>query len=126
MAQSAPSLAIRYFFVDLIGGVVGFPIWWYTHGLFTMAKWAGGSVRSASQYLGLGVWIKNLFVPMYGETAIAGRLISFAVRLFMIVIKGIGVLLWSVFAFVAFAVYVSILPLAVLGLVYHGVGAAFL
>jgi len=122
MAQSAPSLAIRYFFVDLIGGVLGFPVWWYTHGLAMMARWAGGSVRSASQYLGLGVWMKNIFVPMYGETSFAGRAISFGVRFFMILVKGFGVILWSIFAFIAFAVYVAILPLAVLGLVYHAVG----
>jgi len=125
MAQSAPALAIRYFFIDLIGGIVAFPVWWYTHGLVMMAKWAGGSVSSASAYLGLGVWVKNLFVPMYGETSWQGRLISFAVRFFMIVLKGIGVGTWAVLTFAAFAVYVAVLPLAVIGIIYHAIGAAF-
>lgn len=122
MSQVAAVIAIRYFLVDFVGGIVSFPFWWYTRGLSIVAAWAARSVRNAAANVGLGVWIKNLFVPMYGETAISGRLISFFIRLFMVVVRSIGVLAWSVLVALLFAAYLIVLPAAVIGLLYHSAG----
>lgn len=116
---------MKYFFVDFIGGIVMFPVWWYTRGLKIAAGRAFHSVEDASQWLGLGVWVKNLFVPMYGETSWQGKLISFFVRLFMIIVRGLGVVAWTIVAFVGLIVYVVCLPLAVIGLLYHITGVVF-
>lgn len=123
MAQSIAALSARYFFVDLLGGIVAFPLWWYTRGLAHMAAWAGHAVGTASRNLGLGVWVRNLFVPMYGESGIEGRLISFFMRLAMIIGRGIGVLVWSVVVGVAFALYLAAPAACVFGLLFHASGA---
>jgi hypothetical protein len=122
MTGSNSGLAIKYFFVDFVGGIVLFPVWWYTRGLRIVAARAVHSVSDASAWLGLGVWVKNLFVPMYGETSWQGKIISFFIRLFMIIVRGMGVLAWTVFAFAGLMVYVVILPFAVLGILYHVTG----
>jgi hypothetical protein len=125
MAQSAPILGIRYFFVDLIGGIALFPVWWYTRGLKKTTESAIGSVRNASAYFALGIWVKNLFVPMYGETSWQGRLISFFIRFWMIVFRGIAVGIWAALVAVLWIFYIAILPLSIFGLLFHGGGTLF-
>ena len=119
MAQNIVVIGIKYFFVDLIGGVLNFPLWWYTRGLKITAQFCFGSVQSQWQALGLSVWLKNLFVPMYGETAISGRIISFFTRVGVLVGKSIFLAIWSVFMVVAFAAYLILLPFLIINIVYH-------
>ena len=119
MAQNAAGIATKYFFVDFLGGIILFPVWWYTRGLAMMTKWFLGSVKTGSQWFGLSVWVKNLFVPMYGETTIQGRLISFFMRLVVIIGKSIAVGVWACIAFIAYAAYLLALPLAIIGLIFH-------
>jgi hypothetical protein len=119
MAQSAAGLAVKYFVGDLVGGIVLFPVWWYTRGLDLMVAWTRGAFASANRTLGFGIWVKNLFVPMYGETELSGRLVSFSIRLFMIVARGIGVLAWGLLACLALAGYAVALPLAVIGIFFN-------
>ena len=72
--------------------------------------------------MGVGVWIRNIFVPMYGSDDIAGRIISFFMRVAMIVLRSSAVVLATVFLLVIFLAYL-VFPLVVLGLVlYHGLG----
>jgi hypothetical protein len=72
--------------------------------------------------LGLGVWLSNLFVPMYGTTDLAGRLIIFLVRFFMVLLRGLYLMIWTVIVFVLLVVYLLLLPFSVVGLIYHFIG----
>ena len=123
MAQSNAGLAMRYFFGDFIGGIVLFPVWWYTRGLLVALNGAVGAFASANRNIGFTVWLKNLFVPMYGETELSGRLVSFAVRLGVLVFRGLGVLLWGTTGILLFFVHAFALPLSILGILYYGLGA---
>lgn len=119
MAQQAPALAVRYFLVDLVGGIVMFPLWWYTRGLSLVSKKAVDSVRNQARSLGLGVWVKNLFVPMFGATDIAGKAISLFLRVVMIAARFVAVGLWSVAIGLLFVAYLAALPMSVIGFLYH-------
>ncbi|OGL66384.1 hypothetical protein A2856_01680 [Candidatus Uhrbacteria bacterium RIFCSPHIGHO2_01_FULL_63_20] len=123
MAQSNAGLAIKYFFGDFVGGVVLFPVWWYTRGLMQAGRWAVGAFSSANRTLGWSIWAKNLFVPMYGETEWSGRIISFGVRFTMLIVRGVGVLVWGVGALALFVFYLIAPPLAVIGILYNAVGS---
>ena len=116
---------MRLVLTELIGGFLALPMWWYTRGLSVMSEWLRRTVRDASQMLALGVWVQNLFVPMYGETEWSGRLISFGVRLVMIFVRGIAVAFWAVLALALFAAYFVSLPVALLGFLYHASGLVF-
>lgn len=124
MAQNAGVLAIKYFFADLLGGIIAFPVWWYTFGLKIMLEWLGRAIKLVSQYTAVTIWIKNIFVPMYGETGFAGRIISFFVRLFMIIVRGLGFVVLSLLMFLIFGIYLAILPLSIIGIIYHLGGLA--
>ena len=113
--KALPAALVREFF----SSIVRFPLWWYTQGLMFVFFKTAKSTRSASVFFGLDVWLKNLFTPMYGDESFSGRLISFLVRMAMVVGKGLGVLAWTLVAWVLFALYLIVLPAAVLGLIYQ-------
>jgi hypothetical protein len=90
-----------------------------------MLRWTGNSIRYVDAWLGFSVWLRNMFVPMYGETQLSGRAISFLVRLMVIAVRGIAVLAWTIIALAVFAAYLLLLPAAVLGIFFHGQGLVF-
>lgn len=79
-----------------------FPIWWYTRGFLRFAKSFGQALHFKWQELGVGIWVKNLFVPMFGERDMAGRLISFFVRLANIIIRFLIFLFYILFFSIVF------------------------
>jgi hypothetical protein len=67
-------------FRDILVDLVMFPIWWYSKGLLLMLRASAHTLRGYAQYLAIGVWIKNLFVPMFGQRDWQSRLISIFMR----------------------------------------------
>jgi hypothetical protein len=125
MKSSQSPLVLKYLLADLVREILFLPIWWYTLGLAGMAMWCACSVKEAAQTTGLTIWVKNLFVPMYGETSISGKLISFFMRLVMVIGRGIATFVWIIIAIFLFALYLLILPLSILGMFFHGLGMVF-
>src|SRR3989338_8151251 len=89
----------HYFFLAFFKTLFLFPFWWYSRGLLLVILWCVRSMQNTASNLGLMVWIKNLFVPMYGETDIVSRFISFFLRCIMILGRSIALfffkLLWK-------------------------------
>lgn len=84
---------------------VAFPLWWYGDGLLGVLAWMRASLQAEWRALGIGLWVRSLFLPMYGVTDISGRVISVVARLFVIlgravwwlahaVVYAAGVVLW--------------------------------
>ncbi|HAL50060.1 MAG: hypothetical protein UU40_C0006G0033 [Candidatus Uhrbacteria bacterium GW2011_GWD2_41_121] len=112
-------LGLRYFFIDLIGGVVRFPFWWYTHGLVFVARGGWGWISGYAKSLALNVWVKNLFVPMYGMYDWQSRIISFFMRVAQIIGRAIGVFILIILVVLFLALYVAILPVTVITFIYQ-------
>jgi len=110
---------------ETIGRALFFPVWWYTRGLLAVLRYAGQSIKGQYENLGLGVWLTNLFVPMYGTTDFMGRFISFFVRFFMIIARGFVLLLWTIIILLLIIFYVLLLPVSVFGVFYHLTGLFF-
>ncbi|MBU0661385.1 hypothetical protein KKG22_04390 [Patescibacteria group bacterium] len=88
--------------------IVYVPLWWYTRGFLRVWNFFISLCSYGNQNFAPFVWIKNLFVPMYGQYDIQGRLVSFfmrvmnsIIRLFLlgiwIVLSVIPLILWCVF-----------------------------
>lgn len=90
-----------------------FPLWWYSAGLIKTALGVIDFYRSQEASLGFSVWLKNIFVPMYGEHDTAGRLISFFIRLVQIIYRGLVMLIVIALGLLFFAFYLA-LPLLIL------------
>lgn len=121
--MNSVALTLKYVFVDLIGGIIRAPIWWYTGGLKMMALWMANSIQGYAQSISLSVWVKNLFVPMYGQYDWQSRIISFIMRVFMIIGRMIALFAWLLVVLVVGVAYLILPPLAIFQLVFHGFGS---
>jgi len=98
--------------------IIYFPIWWYGPGFARTALSIFRFIGQKFISLGLGVWLKNLFVPMYGQHDFAGRFISFLVRLVQIVFRGLGFLFFVVTSLLLLFAWL-LLPLLLLYGIFH-------
>lgn len=105
--------------IQIFGKIIYFPIWWYSVGLGRLLKGVYGSARDQEKSLGLSVWVKNIFVPMYGQYDIAGRLISFFVRLFQIIFRGLAFLIWLIFLLALIIFWLALPLFIILALVFQ-------
>jgi len=103
------SKVIGQLFTDLLY----FPFWWYTKGLAKVIRWAEKYLAARLQANGLLVWLKNIFVPMYGQTDWAGILISFLTRVVQIIVRSIMMLFWLVLTIIVVMIWL-IAPIIVI------------
>ncbi|MFA7286544.1 MAG: hypothetical protein WC052_02700 [Patescibacteria group bacterium] len=103
------SIGVRTVTEELISA----PVWWYSRGLQLAFRRLLDRFSYANRYLGVTVWASNLFVPMYGQWDIAGRVISFFVRVVQTVVRCVVFVLWALTDVILFALYI-IFPLVVL------------
>ena len=89
------------------------PIWWYTRGTYKVLHGSWQFIKDFNLTLGFSIWLKNLFVPMFGQKDIAGRLISFILRLVQIIFRGLALLLICLMVII-FIIFWLILPVFVL------------
>jgi hypothetical protein len=90
---------------DVVGDLMTAPVFWYTRGAIDAARYCLDLVKRQWLTLGVGVWIKNLFVPMYGARDFAGVIISFFVRFFQIIARCIALAIWAAGVAVLFVLY---------------------
>lgn len=110
---------------ELIGDVVRFPLWWYTTGVVYTATTLTNGVRYYARSLGIAVWIRNIFVPMYGQHDWQSRIISVFMRSAQIFFRGFGVCIWTCMSFLAFVVYIALPIVAAAFLLYHLTAGVF-
>lgn len=72
---------IKFLAVDLVASIIYFPVWWYTAGMMKVARLVSREVKSLMQTFNLKVLFQSLFIPMFGQYDLAGRIISFFVRI---------------------------------------------
>ncbi|HTX87274.1 MAG TPA: hypothetical protein VMC41_04400 [Candidatus Nanoarchaeia archaeon] len=104
MAKSS-TITLSGIFTDLGKDIIFFPFWWYSIGLAKTVKNLAGFVADKEKSLALFIWIKNIFVPMYGQRDIQGAIISFFIRLVQIIFRGIILLFWIIVALAAFWIW---------------------
>lgn len=105
--------------VDLIRDIIYFPFWWYSRGLKQLLIKLKDFLVNKEKSLALFVWIKNIFRPMYAQYDWAGILISFFVRLFQIIIRGIFMLGWLALALSALCLWLILPILAVYEIIFQ-------
>jgi len=96
------NITLAKIFTDILTDIVFFPFWWYSFGLVKVIKNLARFVADKEKSLGLLVWIKNIFVPMYGQRDIQGKIISFFIRLIQIVFRSLILIFWLAVAIVGF------------------------
>jgi hypothetical protein len=116
------SVAVEYpkFLVsDLLGSVIRFPLWWYGEGLVLLVGWMSGRLAFRWKSYGFVIWMQNLLVPMYGQYDLAGRLVSFVMRIVVLIGRLVGFLLEAIGYLLMLVIYASAPVLAALVFVFN-------
>jgi len=103
-------LVFQRILLDILIDIIYFPVWWYSRGIL---YWTGRVLeffKSGNSFLAPGLWLKNIFVPMFGQYDWEGRIISFFMRLFQVIVRGIALFGWLLVCIVVFLIWI-ILPI---------------
>lgn len=96
-----------------------FPIWWYSEGLQLASRRAGERYRYVMRSTGIAIFMRNMMQPLYGDYTRAGRIISFFLRIVLLV----GLFVWTVlrlgFVGFMFVLHIIALPLTIVMIVYQ-------
>jgi len=97
------------FFLDFLF----FPIWWYTYGMKKAFFYCLNLFLNAFDRLAPLLWLKNIFVPMFGQRDWQGRIVSFFMRFINVILRGVTlffvflIIVLLFFVWAAFPFFVS-------------------
>jgi len=106
-------ILLQRMLLELLWDIVYFPIWWYSDGARRALLFCVALVRDVNAMLAPGLWLKNIFVPMFGQSDFQGRLVSFMMRFFNFIFRSIGLFIWLILVVVLFFIWI-LLPMFVI------------
>ncbi len=92
-------IVIQRLFIEAVIDIFYFPLWWYTGGVLFAARKMIRYIHIGNEYLAPALWLKNLFVPMFGQNDFQGKLISFFMRFVQLIVRSGMLAVWIVFVF---------------------------
>lgn len=98
---------LQRIFLEFFFDMVSYPIWWYTAGAKQTMQSLVAMVSSANDRLAPMLWLKNIFVPMFGQYDWQGRLISFFMRLVNVIGREIALGCVACFGCMLFVAWVT-------------------
>jgi len=106
-------VVLQRLILEAIFDILYFPVWWYTRGTLHAMRWTAGLFKRGNSALAPGLWFANLLVPMFGQYDFQGRIISFFMRSFQVLIRSIALLFWLILCLILFFIWI-VLPVAVI------------
>lgn len=104
---------------ETVGSLLYFPIWWYTEGAMKVLRLIGREVGSFAKTLRIRTLFRFLLKPMFGQTDIWGRIISFGVRIVHAFVLLFVTIFYTIFLTLLFLVWIALPPLMIAALIYH-------
>lgn len=89
------TILFQKLFVDALLDVLFFPVWWYADGLKRLSIYLLRAFQHADVRLAPGLWLKNIFVPMFGQYDWQGRLMSIFMRIVNVFFRGFALLMYA-------------------------------
>lgn len=108
---------------ELFGVVPRTFFWWYSDGFSRLFDWTRKRLAYRWQALAFRFWTSHLFQSMYGQTDIAGRIISVVMRI-LVLIWRLLVLLASVLFYALALLFWFFLPAAIIAMMVLNIMAA--
>lgn len=99
---------IQRLFLQFLLNIVYFPIWWYSKGAKKTLVFCKNLIKRGNKRLVPALWLKNIFVPMFGQYDIKGKIISFFMRLANVIGRSLALLVWILFVVIIFFIYLLI------------------
>lgn len=96
MTDSILKQSFTFFWKDILGDFFAFPLWWYSTGTVRVITIIMNQAGRFAASLSLRIWVKNLFVPMYAQYDVAGRIISFVLRIVVLIYRFVLFIVWLI------------------------------
>jgi len=113
-------LVLQRMFLEFLIDFIYFPLWWYTDGTKRAVKFLFDLIIVVNIQLSPFLWLKNIFVPMFGQWDWQGRLVSFFMRLANVIFRFIALLIWVFIVFVLFLIWLA-LPLFIVFMLLNSI-----
>ena len=110
-------------FRDIFLDIILFPVWWYSRGLVLMLEGCLATLQGYAKYMAVGVWMKNIFVPMFGTSDWQSRLISVFMRSVQIVGRSFALVAIAFGIGLVFLIYLVAPILLMLLTAYNVIGS---
>ena len=99
--------------LSAVGDLWRFPLWWYTGGLKFIGQFVVEKISDTWERLAIALFLKYFFKPMYGDYSWSGRIISFFMRLVLIVYKSTRLFLWVIWYGLILILWLAVLPASI-------------
>ncbi len=119
MSQNFTLQMLKFVVIDVIGDFFYFPFWWYTQGSKRILFFIWQKELDIFYSLGLNVWLKVMFKPMYADYSFGGRVISFFMRIVILIVDLLFVLLWNIGLVIILLVWLFLPPIALAGVLFN-------
>ncbi|PIR07118.1 MAG: hypothetical protein COV55_01665 [Candidatus Komeilibacteria bacterium CG11_big_fil_rev_8_21_14_0_20_36_20] len=119
MTQNIIIQTLRALFIDLIGEILYFPIWWYSQGLKRTALYTWSSIKNTARNLSLPIMFKSLFKPMFGQYDRQGRVISFFMRILLTISRFVVFIILTIFNILVLIFWILLPVVVAWGLFYN-------
>ena len=87
-----------------------FPLWWYSTGLSLTWEWAKQSLRFTVKKSALRIFLRHFGDTLYGYRSLADSIISFFLRLFLLMVKIFGIAFKLALLGAVLLVYLAAMP----------------
>jgi hypothetical protein len=111
--KSVIGQASKIIFLDIIGEILYFPLWWYSAGLKRIWLYVFDSIKRTSLNLAVPLMVKSMFKPMFGQADRQGRAISFFMRLVLLLSRLVVFIVLTILD-LALLIFWLILPVIVM------------
>lgn len=98
-------LILQRILLQLVFDILIFPVWWYTAGVRHAGKALWHWFQDANSMLAPGLWLQNIFVPMFGQHDLQGRIMSVFMRIMNVLFRSIGLVIWSFILLLLFCLW---------------------
>jgi hypothetical protein len=109
-------LILQRLAIEALLDVFYFPIWWYTGGVWRALQFCFDMLKEGNDNFAPGLWLHNIFVPMYGQHDWQGRIISFFMRLAQVFARTVALFIWFIVCVIFFLIWLALPLIVVMGI----------
>lgn len=111
-------IVLQHLFLEAFLDVFYFPLWWYTGGVKHAAVWSANLFKRGNRRLAPGLWLRNIFIPMYGQYDAWGKIISFFMRAVQVALRSFLLFVWLLVCLALFTGWLMIPFLIIAGIIF--------
>lgn len=104
---------LKFILIDILLDALYAPIWWYSTGLIGTLRKLSRAVQEGASIIGISIWTKSLFKPMYGEYSWQGRIVSFFMRVVVLIFMSLQMIVWLGILLVLLLIWLALPPMIV-------------